>query len=294
MKFLLLSDRMLKRFGHHLLGFSEKVDKFFPMLGDDLKQSELGIEKTDYLSYCFASTLFYFILIAGFLAFGFYFSGHHQFIWVALVVAFLIVLLNLFRFIYYPSLVRNHRIRRIEQDLLIVMRNMYVQVNSDIPLFTVMVNISTQDFGEVSKEFKLIIRKVSSGVSEVKALEESATITPSPYFRTVLWQLINGIKQGSDISIVLKDMISMLAAEQIDQIQEYGASLSSLSMFYMLTVIILPSLAITFIIATAIFFGEFSVNFMFWFLYSLVILFQIVFLGLIKSKRPSLLRMEDV
>lgn len=284
-KQFLMSKRVLKRFSHHFLGISEKISGWFTSLALDLKQSELNINKLDYISYALASSLLYFFLLSLLL---FFITGLPEII----LFVFILILLHCFRLIQYPKYLTIERVKKIETNLLVVLRNMLVQVNSNIPLFTIMANLSEQNFGEVSNEFKKIVKKINSGMSEAQALEESATNTPSVFFRTVLWQIINGIRAGSNISDVLKDLINMLTGEQIDQIQEYGASLNSLSMFYMLMVIIIPSLATTFLIAGATFFANATdtIKMSFFMIYIVVVLFQIIFLGVIKSKRPSLLR----
>ncbi len=281
----LLPENILKRISHPVLGVSEKVEHLFNFLDVELKHSELKIEKIDYLSYCISSSFFYFILFS---LLAFFITGKIM----TIFFVFILIVLNFIRLVNYPKFVAAQRVKRIEKDLLIVLRNMLVQINSNIPLFDIITNVADQDFGEVSREFRRIVKKINSGVSETIALEESATNTPSIFFRTVLWQLINGIKAGSNIGVVLKDLIAMLSGEQIDQIQEYGASLNSLSMFYMLLVIIMPALAITFLIAGSAFFAnaQSTMNFLLWMTFFIVILFQIIFLGVIKAKRPSLLR----
>ncbi len=296
LNFFLLPERILKRFSHLFLGISEKIEGSFNSLELDLKQSEIRINKIDYISYSLASSFILFILLFLLFAGLFEYFGHKNYIFLSVLSSFFLIFLNFLRILNYPRFITNRRVKNIEKDLLIVLRNMYVQVKSNIPLFTVMVNVAGQDFGEVSKEFKRMVKQINSGISEVKALEESATNTPSAFFRTVLWQIINGVKTGADISVVLKDLIEMLSGEQVDQIQEYGASLNSLALFYMLLVIIMPSLAITFLIASSVFFSKAIVTTkaLFWLLYVLVVLFQIIFLGIIKSKRPSLLRDENV
>ena len=63
-------------------------------------------------------------------------------------------------------------------------------------------------------------------------------------------------------------------------------------MFYMLSSVILPALAITFltVISSLINLGQQVTIFMFVGLFVLVVFIQIMFLGVIKSIRPSLLQ----
>ncbi len=75
------------------------------------------------------------------------------------------------------------------------------------------------------------------------------------------------------------------------EIQSYGGRLSPLAMFYMMVSIIFPALGITFLIVLSTFIQSLGQNYkmIIYGILGLVILFQIVFLGLIKSRRPELI-----
>ncbi|MBU1632121.1 MAG: type II secretion system F family protein [Nanoarchaeota archaeon] len=166
-----------------------------------------------------------------------------------------------------------------------------VQINAGIPLFNILVNIAHSNYGEVSNEFKIIVKEINVGVPQVKALEESALKNPSIFFRRSLWQIINGLKAGSDMSTVIQEAINALSEEQILQIQVYGGKLNPLAMFYMLIAIIVPALSVTFIIILSSFlsFSEFLTKTIFYSILTATTFFQIIFLGIIKTRRPNLL-----
>jgi len=158
-------------------------------------------------------------------------------------------------------------------------------------LFSILVNISASDYGVLSLEFKKIVKKINAGVSELDVLEETGEKNPSIFFRRTLWQISNGMRAGSDISVVVRDSIKFLNEEQLIQIQNYGNKLNPSIMFYMLLTVILPALAITFltIISSLINLSRVTTIAMFVGLFVAVVLAQIMFLGVIKSIRPSLL-----
>ena len=166
-----------------------------------------------------------------------------------------------------------------------------VQLNSGVPLFNILINISGENYGEVSKEFSKVVKKISSGISQIDVLDEMASKNPSLYFRRAIWQLVNGMKTGSDTAIVVKQIIKALSEEQLIQIQHYGGQLNPLAMFYMLITVILPSLGMTFLIIISSFIAtsEIITKLIFWGLYGFVFFFQIMFIGIIKTKRPTLL-----
>ena len=74
------------------------------------------------------------------------------------------------------------------------------------------------------------------------------------------------MKAGGDISAVMAEIINALNEQQMIQIQNYGAQLSPLAMFYMLMAVIVPSLSVTFIIVIASFIAmsPFVVKLLFW------------------------------
>jgi len=166
-----------------------------------------------------------------------------------------------------------------------------VQLNSGVPLFDILVNISKGDYGGVSKEFSMAVKEINAGKPQIETLEEMAAINPSLFFRRAVWQLVNGMKSGADMSGIVNEIINLLSEEQILQIQKYGSQLNPLAMFYMLMVVIAPSLGMTFLIILSSFISlsEPATKLVFWVLYGIVIFFQIMFMGIIKSKRPNLL-----
>jgi len=171
------------------------------------------------------------------------------------------------------------------------LEDMLVQLNSGVPLFDILVNISSSDYGEISNEFKRAVKKINAGMPQVEVLEQLGEKNSSIYFRRTLWQISNGMKSGSDISEVIKGSLRLLSEEQIIQIQNYGNKLNPLIMFYMLMTIILPALAITFltIISSMIGLSKNLTIIVYIGLFATAIFIQIMFLGAIRSARPTLL-----
>jgi hypothetical protein len=99
------------------------------------------------------------------------------------------------------------------------------------------------------------------------------------------------MKEGAQINSVISQVITSLTREQVIQIEKYGGQLSPLAMFYMIVAVIMPALGITFLVVLASFIGveENVVKFILWGLLVGVVFFQLMFTGIIKSKRPSLL-----
>jgi flagellar protein FlaJ len=189
----------------------------------------------------------------------------------------------------YPKLILRKRVANIERNLLYAIRHVYVQVKAGVSLFETFMSISTGSYGAISDEFRTVVNEVNAGKPIEKALEELTLKNPSVFFRRVIWQLSNGIKAGSDISVVMKSVIDNISAEQRIAIRKYGSKLNPLTLVYMMVAVIMPAMGITFMIVLSTFSGLSISETMFWMILAFLILFQFMFLGIIKSKRPNLL-----
>ena len=65
------------------------------------------------------------------------------------------------------------------------MQDIVVQLDSGIPIFRILVNISESDYGEVSQEFKKMVKEINSGVPQIEAIEKYGKVNASEYFRRV-------------------------------------------------------------------------------------------------------------
>jgi len=289
--FTFIPLKQLFKFSNILKGVSEKLKLFFPFLKLTLEQVEYNIEPRDYIALCLTSSLFFFIFFSLFL---FLILNSFELKNTLLIAPFISLIISLFVFIQqilYPKFYLNSRIKKIEQNLLPSLRATLIQLNSGIPLFNILVSISNENYGAVSDEFKRAVKKINAGYPEIDALEEIAKNNPSLFFRRAIWQLVNGMKAGSDIKNTLENVIDSLSKEQSIQIENYGSKLNPLAMFYMLVVIIIPSLATTLLVVMTSFLplGKTGLNLLFFGLYALVLFFQIIFLGMIRTRRPNLI-----
>jgi len=191
----------------------------------------------------------------------------------------------------YPRIYITRKQREIDKNLLPALQDMLVQLNSGVPLFNIMSNLSLSDYGALSLEFKKAVKRISTGEPEDQVLDSLGESNPSVFFRRTLWQINNGLRSGSDMSIVVQDTIKALNEEQLIQIQNYGNKLNPLIMMYMLISVIIPALSIAFltIISSMVNLAEQMTQLMFIGLFIFVVLMQVMFLGLIKSRRPTLL-----
>lgn len=191
----------------------------------------------------------------------------------------------------YPKVFVSRREKDIERNLIFALEDISIQLNSGIPLFDILTNISMSKYGELSVEFKKAVRRIGAGEPESEVLSDISAKSHSVFFKRTLWQISNGLNAGSDMSSIIRENIRTLNEEQVIQIQNYGNKLNPLIMMYMLISVIVPSLSVSFLTIVASMIGMEAdlTKGLFIGLFVMVFFFQIMFLGMIKSKRPSLL-----
>ena len=135
--------------------------------------------------------------------------------------------------------------------------------------------------------FKEIIDKVDLGTSMEDALTEAVEYIPSNDFRRLLWQILNSVRTGSNISKSLVSVLEQIAREQTIQINKYSKKLNPFAMFYMIIAVILPSLGVTILVVFSSFIKfEFDLT-IFLTVAFLLAFIQFMFLSMIKFSRPA-------
>lgn len=288
--FTLLPIEDLKRKSRPFSKAIHLKKKSLKSLDDNLKASYINITKEEYVGICYRTAIFIFIYSSIISAFAFLFFIKN-FYPLAAVVPFAVTTYILFKQISYPKMYTLKKTRDIEKNLIPAMQDIMVQLNSGVPVFDILGNIAKGEYGEVSKEFSIAVKEINTGRPQIEVLDELGNRNSSVYFRRVLWQISNGMRAGSDMSAIIKEGIETLNKEQIIQIQSYGSRLNPIIMFYMLMVIIIPSLAITFftIVASMIKLGRTSIMLFFFAMFAGVTILQVLFLGMVRTRRPSLI-----
>jgi pilus assembly protein TadC len=260
-------------------------------LREYLEKAEVDLTREEYLGIVARTATFAIVGSYLFFAFIFYNYQLHNALAIACMPAALIGIFGIFSQLSYPRVYANNQQRNIERNLINGMEDMLVQLTSGVPLFDILLNISGAEYGQLSIEFKKAVKKINAGFPQVEVIEELGRKNPSPLFRKALWQISNGMKAGSNITEVVRDILKSLNEEQYLQIQTYGNKLNPLIMFYMLVSIIMPALAITFltIIASIANMPEPMTVAMFIGLFIFSVLIQIMFLGAIRTSKPGLL-----
>ena len=189
----------------------------------------------------------------------------------------------------YPTMLVRKKVRELERNLVFALRAILIQLKSGVSLFDSMNAIAKGDYGAVSTEFRRAIDKMNTGTVVEDALEEMADRNPSPYFRKAMWQIVNGMKAGADISSILSETVATMLREQKIAISRYGSQLKILSLMYMMIGVIIPALGLTFLIVLGSFPQITIDESTFWILLAAVTVMQFMYVGIIKSRRPNII-----
>lgn len=263
----------------------EKLAPSVPHLKKSLYQAEMDIDPVLYVSLAVFTGIFYSFMMAGLVGFiSIVATGSIGILPPLLFVVFFFVPFWYVNF--YPSLLAKRRVKDLEKNLLFALRHLLIEVRAGVPLFDAMVGVS-KGYGTVSEEFSKMVEEVNSGRDQEDVLNEAAKRSPSLYFRRALWQVVNALQGGSDVSKALEAITDNFADRQINKINRYGEELNPWTMFYMIVAVILPSIGITFLIIITSLTGMNIPSIIFPLIILGLAMFQFFFMGFVKSKRPS-------
>ncbi len=265
---------------------SQSIARIFPGLNRDLYQSEINIKPIEYVGIALFTSIFYSLMMGGIITLSsIVFMG--AFDPIGILVGIMFFFISFYFIILYPKVIVKKRVKLLEKNLLFALRHILIEIKSGVPLFDSLVGVSS-GYEELSDEFMKIVKNINAGKSQIESLNKASERNPSLYFRRALWQIVNAIKAGSDIGDTLEVITDNLSEEQLNQIKSYGQELNPWTMLYMIIAVIAPSLGVTFLIILSSFSGIVVPKIIFPVILLGLFLFQIFFIGFIKSKRPSM------
>ena len=179
------------------------------------------------------------------------------------------------------------RAKEIDKDVLFSGRFLLIKLNSGKPLLQAF-DEASHSYGVASSYFKEIVSEIQVGASIEEALDRATEYCPSEYMQRILFQINNSLKIGIDVSQVLESILDEISSKQLIELQRYGKKLSSFTLFYMLTAVVVPSLGITMMIIVSSFVSIKIDNTVFFVLLFFLIVFELFFMSLFKSIRPRL------
>lgn len=287
--FLPLKSDRIKRIIHHYLALGDALVKFFPKMNFELDQSGFEIDAKEWLSLAFYLSINYFVII--FTSIFLIAIIVNTFLFKALIISFLSGIafgfLVFFYMALYPKMIVSRKVKDLERNLPYALRHLLIRVRSGMPIYNAFVSVSKGNYGLLSEEFKNAIKEINTGKSEIDVFENMAKNNPSLYFRRILWQMVNALKTGADIGATLKEIVDNMIIEQRAEIKKYGSQMNPIALFYMIMVVIFPTLGIVFLLILTSFIGAMiDIHMLLIGILMFLFLVQFVFIGLIKSKRP--------
>ena len=262
--------------------------KASPSLKLDLYQAEINIHPKVYASIVALTTFFYFCVITPVVFLVSLIAGRPEIV-LPLAVGSIFSTFVFFYLLRFPKLVAVRRMRKLETDLLNSLEHIMIEIKSGVPLFNALIS-ATDGYGEISEEFKTIIMEINAGLSMIKAFEKASLRNPSLYFRRSVWQLTNSMKTGSDVAVALESIVKTLTEDQMIGIKRYGQELGPYTLMYMLIAVIMPTLGITFMIILTSFSGLQIPLLVFPLVIIVLAIFQFFYMGIIKTKRPMMVK----
>ncbi|MBI2106404.1 type II secretion system F family protein [Candidatus Woesearchaeota archaeon] len=264
---------------------SDKIAKSFPHLKLHLAQAEIKTTPEKFVKQN--------LKLSFYLSFALVFTG---FLFLYKIKPELIVLLILlFPVVYFMSFIylmntpaakAKKAVREIDKEIVFAGRFLLVELSAGVPLFNAMDNVS-RSYPLIGRYFKEIIDRAEVGKPIDEAITEVMELTPSDNFRKLLWQIMNSLRTGADVSAALNSILEQIAREQLIKMKEYGKKLNPMVMFYLMIAVIVPSLGVTMLSLLSSFIG---LSIGFGTLLGIAIgtsLVQIIFLVSIKQSRPG-------
>lgn len=186
-----------------------------------------------------------------------------------------------------PEVKISKKEKEVSKEIVFAGRFLVIELESGVPLFNAMVNIS-KNYQVIGKYFREITDKISLGTSIEDALNEAVEYSPSDDLRRILWQIINSIRTGSNITKSLSAVLEQISKEQAIQVNQYGKKLTPLAMFYMMVSVIIPSLGVTMLVILSSFL-HFELSLTILIILAVMIgLVQLFFISLIRFSRPAI------
>ena len=250
------------------------------------KLGTAGIKKTpkEFLSQCRRNAILISVLMAVFSFFLIDKSGK-PLIFVP-IVGFVFFLLAYTTLLKTVDVKIRKKAKEIDKDVLFAGRFLLIKINSGKPLINSLVDAS-KSYGVANTYFKDIVRNIDLGTPLEAALEKAMDNCPSDKMRRVLFHINNALKIGIDVSQNLDAALEEISNEQLVEIQRYGKKLNSLTLFYMLLAVVVPSLGMTmFVVVAGLVALEIGPSTFFVFAFFLMII-ELLFLSMFKSIRPN-------
>ncbi|MEW5996786.1 MAG: type II secretion system F family protein [Candidatus Micrarchaeota archaeon] len=273
--------------GRLFAGVVQPFTRLMPELGESLPVLGIEHDEAEYTGAALVNALFAGVVLGA----AFYMVavrvGAAESIRVhgSLITGLAIFLMSLAYLLAFPVWVVRRRADEIEENLLYAVRHIMVQTTAGVPFFEAL-SSAASGYGPVSAEFRNIVNQVNGGKDLADALEESAAKSASKYYKRILWHVANSTRSGYNIADIMKELVTYLAYEQQIRVKKFGSELNVMSLFYLSTCVILPTMGLILaVILSSFAVVSLSPTLLGVFVFVIAI-FNLMFLGMVQSRRP--------
>lgn len=286
---MILPFNISKKLAKPFIGISHRLSKKFPEMKKDLHASDLDMNVHVYLANSIVNVLFLFLLFFGLL---FVLSYRIQMLPLVeslrttLMYSLGIGLLISFALIRYPKILAGKKAEQVDKNLIYALKDLLLQISSDVSLYNGLVNVSKAGYGLVSEEFEKVAQNVNTGLPMADALERMAVDTESEYMKRTTWQLINTLNAGASLKASLSSIVKDLTVEQHTKIKGYASELNLWSLIYMLFAVAVPTIGAVMLVILSSFGGMGVSKGMFIAFIVVCFFIQYVLIGFVKARRP--------
>lgn len=257
----------------------KRISSKFPDLKRILLKANMSVSPEQYIK----ETVFYavFLSIAILLVVFMFVNSFIVFLFLPVIVFIM------FFYTFNRAYINSKKLdQSISKEVVFAGRFLIIELESGIPLYNTFENLG-RNYKYVGLYFNNIIEKVKLGTSIDEAITETIDMCPSENLRKLLWQILNSISTGADISSALNSVLENIVREQNIAMKEFGNKLNPLAMFYMMIAVIVPSLGITMLIVFASFMNIKLTLVLLIIIAVAIGLLQLMFLMMIRNSRPN-------
>jgi pilus assembly protein TadC len=177
-----LSDSNLKKLKSRSKFFSARFHhKKESSLQNDLDDIGVDLSREEYLGIVLRSFVNTFLILFILFSSLLIVAGISLFWVYSLGLGFIFSFFISFSQLAYPRVFNSRREKDIEKNLIFALEDILIQLNSGIPLFDILTNISMSDYGELSSEFQKAVKRIGAGEPESEVLAELSSKSNSVF-----------------------------------------------------------------------------------------------------------------
>jgi|SRR3989338_8828180 len=261
---------------------AKSLSRSFPNLNTDLQQAGLEMNANEYLQKVIKLNL----IISGGLFVAmllFFIKIGKPFFTLLIIPLFFIVF---FLLVNRPKAAARKLINDIDSEIVFAGRYLLVEMSAGVPLYNALVSAS-RAYPKIGKQIEQIIKKTNVGKPLDIAINEIIETTPSTNFQKMMWQIINALRTGGDVSQALESITEQISQEQMIALKTYEKKLNPLVMFYLMIAVIMPSLGISMLSLLSSFLGiNLGIGTLIGVLLFIIVI-QFMFMNMIRASRPG-------